>query len=139
MGRITPAGVITEFDIPTPDSQPRATALDATATCGSASSPPEAPAATPQGVITEFPIPTPNSTRARGRRTATSGFPSSTRARSAAGAGRRGDGFIRRVPTAGRRHHGRRRRQMWFVELNGRMDDRVVDGNRVAASPSTAR
>ena len=29
MGRITPAGAITEFDIPTPDSQPRAIALGA--------------------------------------------------------------------------------------------------------------
>ena len=62
MGRITPAGVITEFDIPTPDSQPRATALgrDGNVWFGEFAGG-KIGRVTPQGVITEFAIPTPNS------------------------------------------------------------------------------
>jgi virginiamycin B lyase len=62
MGRITPAGVISEYPIPTPNAFPRAIALggDGNIWFGEFGVG-KIGKITPQGVITEYPIPTPDS------------------------------------------------------------------------------
>jgi streptogramin lyase len=136
MGRITKDGTIAEFDIPTTDSQPRATALgaDGNVWFGEFAGG-KIGRITPAGAITEFAIPTPDS----GPRALAAGpdgniwfseFNASKIGRiTPAGAitefvlprPNSGPGDI----TAGTDG------AMWFVELSGRMDGRQPDGNRV--------
>ncbi len=137
IGRITPGGVIAEFDIPTPASQPRAIALssDGNLWFGEFKGG-KIGRVTPSGVITEFPIPTPDSgpralsagpdgnvwfsefnTAKIGRITLQGKITEFTLPRSDIGPG---------DITAGADDN------LWFLELDGRMDDRTVDGNRVA-------
>ena len=62
IGRITPAGVITEFPIPTPDSGPRALAAGSDRNIWfSEFNASKIGRITPAGVITEFTLPRPNS------------------------------------------------------------------------------
>ena len=87
MGRITPDGELAEFAIPTPESQPRAIALGADGNIWFGMfAAGKIGRVTPGGTITEFAVPTRTAGRARWRQvpTATFGFPSTGRARSAA-------------------------------------------------------
>jgi streptogramin lyase len=61
IGRISPQGVLAEFDIPTPDSQPRAIALGADGNIWFGEfAAGKIGRITPAGVITEFTIPSPD-------------------------------------------------------------------------------
>ena len=136
MARITPQGELTEFDIPTPDSQPRAISLgsDGAIWFGEFKAG-KIGRVTTKGVITEFPIPTPNS----GPRALATG-PGGSVWFSEFNAGKIGritpKGVITEFPLTGpNRGPGDITAgadgNMWFLELNGRMDGRAVDGNRV--------
>jgi streptogramin lyase len=136
MGRITPEGVITEFDLSSPDSQPRAIALgsDGNIWIGMFAASRVA-RITPEGVVTEFDIPTPDS----GPRALAAG-PDGNIWVSEFKAGK-----IARVTMAGEITEfdlpnpqtgpgdittgadG----NLWFVELNGNMDNTPVNGNKV--------
>jgi streptogramin lyase len=136
MGRITPAGVVTEYEIPTPNSQPRATALsrDGNVWFGEFAGG-KIGRITPAGVITEFQIPTADS----GPRALAAGpdgnvwfsefnaskigriTPQGTMTEFDLPRPNSGPGDI----TAGADG------AMWFVELSGRMDGRQPDGNRI--------
>ncbi len=136
IGRITPAGEITEFPIPTPDSYPRAVALGADGNIwfgmfGAG----KVGRITPDGDITEFDLPTP----ASGPRAVAAG-PDGNIWFSQFHVDQVGritpDGEVTefRLPrpnsgpgdiTAGADGN------MWLILLNGRIDGRNVDGNRV--------
>jgi virginiamycin B lyase len=136
MGRITPAGVIAEFDIPTPASQPRAIALGADGNiwfgefAGG-----KVGRITPSGAITEFPLPTAHS----GPRALAAG-PDGNIWVSEYRAGR-----IARVTPAGAITEFALPRPnsgpgditagadgaMWFVELSGGMDGVQTNGGHV--------
>jgi virginiamycin B lyase len=136
MGRITLAGELTEFDIPTPASQPRAIALgrDGNIWFGEFAAG-KIGRVTPRGVITEFAIPTPDS----GPRALAAG-PDGNIWFSEFRAGKIGritpQGAITEFPmprpnsgpgdiTAGADG------AMWFVELSGNMDGLQPDGGRI--------
>jgi streptogramin lyase len=136
IGRITPDGAITEFEIPTPDSQPRAIALaaDGNIWFGMFAAG-KIGRITPDGSITEFEIPTPDS----GPRALAAG-PDGNVWFSQFRASKIGritpDGEIAEFPlprpnsgpgdiTVGTDGN------LWFVELAGSMDGVEPDGNRV--------
>ncbi|MEJ0100328.1 MAG: hypothetical protein WDO12_11600 [Pseudomonadota bacterium] len=137
IGRLTPAGMLTEFDIPTPASQPRAIALGADGNiwfgefAGG-----KVGRITQQGVITEFALPTPDS----GPRALAAGpdgniWVSEFRAGKLARITPRGaiTEFTLPRPNSGPGDitagvDG----AMWFVELSGSMDGLQPDGGRVA-------
>ena len=136
MARITQNGDITEWDIPTPNSQPRAIALGRMAISGLACSPPaRSVASRPKGIITEFTPPTPDS----GPRALAAGAdgniwfseyktdkigritPKGVITEFPLPRPNSGPGDITMGPDGA----------LWFVELSGGMDGVRTDGNRV--------
>ena len=118
MGRITPAGVITEYPIPTPNAFPRAIALggDGNIWFGEFGGG-KIGEITPQGMITEYPIPTRTAARGPGRRTRRQHLVLGVQRRQdrADHPSRRHHRVSAAAPQLGSRRHHRRRRRAHVV------------------------